>query len=143
MTSFSSLIRVNALPEKGGVITHEHLVVCTLQTRAILFIYVGFPGHVTKMAAMPIYHGQNPYHFVLVDSQVSDNCPWANCYSTYCKIHNYDTPVYGVEPRQRQFFDMYFFVYGVNPIQKTLSYNIMSCVSKFMFVLNRESFSYL
>ena len=41
-----------------------------------------FQGHMTKMATIPIY-GKNPNYFcpvtVLVDSQVSDSCPWATC----------------------------------------------------------------
>ena len=46
---------------------------------------VGFEGHMTKMATIPIYGKKNNYILmtVLVDSQVSDRCPWATC---YCKV---------------------------------------------------------
>ena len=44
---------------------------------------VGFQGHVTKMATIPIY-GKKPKLLcpvtVLVDSKVSDRCPWATCF---------------------------------------------------------------
>ena len=40
--------------------------------------------NMTKMAIIPIYGKKNPTTLlvtVLVDSQVSDRCPWATCYN--------------------------------------------------------------
>ena len=51
----------------------------TIQTRALLLMLVGFQGHMTKMATIPIY-GKNPNYFVHLLTQVSDRCPWATCF---------------------------------------------------------------
>ena len=45
-------------------------------------MHIKYPGHMTKMAAMPIYGKNHNYFYfcsvaVIFDSQVNDRCPWA------------------------------------------------------------------
>ena len=37
-------------------------------------MYIKYPRHMTKMAAMPIY-----FIFFFFYTQMSDGCPWATC----------------------------------------------------------------